>query len=218
MIPCGDLRHLGKVYGNASFPHLIHVLVRRLTCPFDTISDLIPSRGLHVDVGCGHGVLLALLQGRYPEKTMMGIDIDSRKIAQARKGRFGNVEFLCGDVNQLPALSVDSLSMVDVLYLLPDPGKAELLAACAGVMKFGGTLVVKDLITAPAWKHRIISIEEHMMVRVLRITRGESVSISSAEALEEVIASSGFSPPRVFRCDRGYPYPHICFVSRKVGV
>lgn len=189
--------------------------MRRLTCPFDKIVEMIPGAGFHIDVGCGHGVLLALLGRDRPGGKLLGIDLDSRKIAQASRADLPGVEFICGELAEQAVRNADSLSMVDVLYLLPDGGKRELLSACAEALRPGGKLVIKALVTTPSWKHRVILLEEAIMVRFLRITSGEGVFISPVERLARLVESCGFEPPKVFRLDRGYPWPHVCLVSSK---
>ncbi len=210
-----DVRYLAGVYGNASIPHRLHVLIRRVTCPFDRIIALVPEHGFHIDAGCGHGVLPALLHRSRPGTRILGTDIDRRKIEQARRAAMTGVSFTTESLGCVPGGSADSLTMVDVLYLMPDPRKAELLNECAEAMKPGAVLVVKDLVTEPRWKHRFISFQEFLMVRVLRATKGQEVRISSTATLAQIIEKSGFHPPEVHLMHRGYPYPHVCFVSRR---
>lgn len=156
--PMKDLLYLARVYRRTPLPHRLHVLIRRVTCPFDRLAGLVPDEGMHADIGCGHGVLLALRHRNNPSGTNTGFDIDPRKIAQALKAELPGTEFRCGSLEEIPQETIDSLSMVDVLYLLPDQGKETLLRACARVLKPGGRLVIKALVTTPRWKYRFIEV------------------------------------------------------------
>lgn len=207
-----DVLFLAGAYRRASFPHRLHTIIRRFTCPFHRIVEALPANGSHVDVGCGHGVLLALLNRRHHSGRLLGIDIDQRKIHQAMRCGLKGIDYACEGIRDLQPFSFDSMSVVDVLYLLPDEEKAAFLKDCAGALKPGGTLVVKALVNAPGWKYRMILIQEYIMVKILGVTRGDTVRITSPEALAGFMRGAGFSDPRVTRLDRGFPYPHSLFV------
>ncbi len=213
-----DVLYLARTYRRAALPHRLHVMIRRVTCPFDRVVDKVPAGGLHADVGCGHGVLLALLHRRSPDGAFLGLDIDRRKIDQARRCALDRIEYRCGVVDDLEPGSFDSMSVVDVLYLMTDSGKAQFLKACARALKPGGTFVVKALVDTPRWKHRLIVLEEHVMVRIFKITKGETIRIPSPCVLAGMIRKAGFTEPEVIGLDRGYPYPHSLFVCRRAGV
>lgn len=216
--PLIDVLFLAGVYRRAAFPHRLHLMIRRVTCPFDKVVDAVPmGDGLHADVGCGHGILLALLRRRRAEGLLLGLDIDRAKIRQAKSVLMDGIDFRCGTVDELQPGSVDSISVVDVLYLMPEPVKVGFLRACARALKPGGTLVVKALVCTPGWKHRVIRLQEYAMVRVFRITKGETVNIPPPGALAALIRNAGFTEPEVTRLDRGYPYPHSLFVCRRVA-
>ena len=76
-----------------------------------------------LDVGCGHGVLVALLAVGFPGRRVVGIDPDERKIEWARQsvGRAPNVELLACTIEELAAErpgAFDTVFVADVLYLL----------------------------------------------------------------------------------------------------
>lgn len=210
-----DVLFLARVYRRAALPHRLHIMIRRVTCPLDRVAARVPAGGLHADVGCGHGVLLALLHRRNPGGGFLGLDIDCRKIGQAGRCSLDRIEYRCGRVDDLEPGSFDSISVVDVLYLMADRGKTLFLKACARALKPGGTLVVKALVDTPRWKYRVILLEEHVMVRIFGITKGETINITSPGVLVGMIREAGFTEPEVTRLDRGYPYPHSLFVCRR---
>jgi SAM-dependent methyltransferase len=67
-----------------------------------------------LELGCGPGRNLWVLQQRYPHMALHGIDINPEGIAHARRRVRG--EFLAGDLYQLPALLGDL--RVDVIFTM----------------------------------------------------------------------------------------------------
>ena len=76
-----------------------------------------------LDVGCGHGVLAALLLDGHPERRVVGIDPDARKIgwANASVGKNANAEFRACTIETLAAerpAAFDCVIVADVLCLI----------------------------------------------------------------------------------------------------
>lgn len=93
------------------------------------------------DLGCGSGVFTDLLQRQGYD--MVGLDISPKLIGLARS-KFPKLEFLEGDVEQLPfpERSLDGILLSGLLHHLPDPTR------CASevfrVLKSGGSFVAFD--------------------------------------------------------------------------
>ena len=93
------------------------------------------------DLGCGSGVFTDLLNKQGYEA--IGLDLSPKLIALARN-KYPKVEFLEGDVEQLPFpdSSLDGVLLSGLVHHLPDP------ARCAGevfrVLKSGGSFVAFD--------------------------------------------------------------------------
>lgn len=93
------------------------------------------------DLGCGSGVFTDLLNKQGYEA--IGLDLSPKLIALARN-KYPKVEFLEGDVEQLPFpdSSLDGVLLSGLVHHLPDP------ARCAGevfrVLKPGGSFVAFD--------------------------------------------------------------------------
>jgi ubiquinone/menaquinone biosynthesis C-methylase UbiE len=93
------------------------------------------------DLGCGSGVFTDLLGRQGYHAT--GLDLSPKLIALAR-AKYSGVEFLEGDVEQLPFPdeSLDGVLLSGLVHHLPDP------ARCAGevyrVLKHGGSFAAFD--------------------------------------------------------------------------
>lgn len=188
-----------------------------MTCPLGQIVQEIPDDVVHLDVGCGHGVLLALMHRRCPKQTLMGIDISSDKIGQAKLSENKTTAFRVESIDLVHPNSVDSISIVDVLYLVPVEKRHQFLEACASALRPHGRLLIKETGTKPFWKYAFLLTQEFFAVKVLRITQGSVIKIVPERGMMDLIALTGFETPFVKRLDRGYPYPHVCFITRKLA-
>lgn len=194
-----------------------HVAVRLATCPFEGIEALVPDRGTVLDVGCGHGLLSILLARRSPGRTVVGVDVDASKLAAARlaasrAGVSDRVHFEQVAPAWLPPpASVDSVVIVDVLYLLGERRRAELLDAAVRATS-GGTVVVKEMADRPRWKRALTVAQERVSVQVLGLTSGERVSLPHEAELVAPLVRAGASV-RTVGLGRRRLHPHLAIVA-----
>ncbi len=104
--------------------------------------------GLVLDVGCGAGNQLELLQ-RAGWRTM-GVDFDERAVAVARSR---GLDVVVGDLGSagFPKGHFDAVTMIHVIEHVPDP--FETLVGARGILKPGGRLLVITP-NARSWGHR----------------------------------------------------------------
>ena len=125
---------------NLTRQHLIHL-------------DLKPGQRL-LDVGCGMGGTLALLNEEFEGLDLVGVNIDDRQLALARSSvhaREGNsIDFVQADACSLPFPdhSVDVVLSIECIFHFSS--RERYLAEVKRVLKPGGRLVVSDFI-AKAW-------------------------------------------------------------------
>jgi 2-polyprenyl-3-methyl-5-hydroxy-6-metoxy-1,4-benzoquinol methylase len=189
--------------------------IRWRICPFDRVLALVPEGGRLLDVGCGSGLWLTYLALERPALRLDGIDPDRGKLALARTSKVAGITLHEGIVEGLPADSYDCVTILDVLYLMPDEVKASVLAACLHALKPGGALIVKELDTRPAWKFAPSAFQEFLAVRVLGLTHGERTHYQTLGDLAEMIAGLGFGDVEQLRVDRGYLHPHVAVSAKK---
>lgn len=120
-------------------------------CPFEPLIDAVPEQGTVLDVGCGDGLFLSLLygDGNSNERVLVGIDPAENKIINAKQLGVRAIEFLCAEIGSMKSDSVDCISVVDVLYLLPIDRWNSFLRHCVRCLKPHGRLVIKEVHDRP---------------------------------------------------------------------
>ncbi len=175
--------------------------------------------GAIADIGCGHGVVSALLAIQRPDRRVIAIDPDPRKIewARAGPGRLANVSVRLGTLASLsPQLdgTLDGIVVADVLYLLPRMRWGAFLADCRKLLKPGGQLLLKETEANRSWKHWKCLAQEWLMVKVLRKTQGDGgLQLLKREAVQSLLEANGFQLREIVDLSSGYTSPHVLFVA-----
>jgi 2-polyprenyl-3-methyl-5-hydroxy-6-metoxy-1,4-benzoquinol methylase len=196
----------------------LFVRARLFSAPLRLVSARAPT-GLIIDLGCGHGLLPALLAVDRPDRTVIGIDPDSRKIEWARMGpgSLPNVTFRGGGVDDLPPEldgRADAVAVIDVLYLLPLEQWASFLSSCRRLLKPSGVLLLKEAEANHTWKYLKCLVQEQVMVRVLRKTRSSGgLMLKPRSFIEELLRENGFAVREVLDLSPGYTSPHVLFTA-----
>jgi tRNA G46 methylase TrmB len=69
----------------------LHQVIRSLVIPFGRLLQYVPSPGARsgpvvlLDLGCGHGIFLAVAAKKRPDIKVIGLDFSEEKIAAARR-------------------------------------------------------------------------------------------------------------------------------------
>jgi 2-polyprenyl-3-methyl-5-hydroxy-6-metoxy-1,4-benzoquinol methylase len=174
-----------------------------------------------LDVGCGHGVLVALLAVGFPDRHVVGIDPDERKIEWAREsvGRAPNVELRACTIEELAVErpgSFDTVFVADVLYLLGAIDWQPFLRAAHALLREGGRLVLKEAEDDGSWRVKKALLQEQLMVRLLRRTHSSgAVGFASRHVLAAALREAEFEVEEVVPLARGYSTPHLLLVARR---
>jgi SAM-dependent methyltransferase len=120
---------------------------------------LVPDGARLVDLGCGQGVLAALLvaaradfeQGRWPAEwpapprltEVLGVDLRDRAIRAARTALGGKARFDVADVRRVALPPCNAIVLLDVLHYLPAADQERLLAACVRALDPRGVLIAR---------------------------------------------------------------------------
>lgn len=193
---------------------------RLASAPLREVARRAPN-GRVVDIGCGHGLVVALLAEGRPERSVVGLDPDPRKIdwARASVGRLPNVRLEVGTVEALAARepeSFDAAVVCDVLYLLPRAQWRSFLGACRALLKPGGALLLKEAEADRSWRYYKCLAQERLMVQVLRRTRSSgALGFVPRAEMQLELAHAGFELDEVVGMAKGYTTPHVIFAARR---
>ncbi len=105
----------------------------------------------------------------------------------------------------------DVVAVIDVLYKVPIAEWDAFLARVRARVAPGGLLVVKEQDPAARVKSSWNRAQEWLASR-LHLTLGEAFSYERPDEFLARLRRLGLSP-KATRIDRGYPHPHILYVS-----
>lgn len=136
----------GKLKGDPVFVHLLR-------------EGLIPRGARVLDLGCGQGVLAALLAAAremhaygdwptaWPQPGMpaaiQGIDLSAREVERARRAAGGEARFIHGDIRVAAFEPADVAVMLDVLHYIDPAGQEDVLRRVRAALSGGGTLLLR---------------------------------------------------------------------------
>ena len=213
------MTHLSlKVFDSLPLKERLFVRARLALAPLEALAARAHGTTI-LDVGCGHGVLVALLAGSHPERQVVGIDPDERKIAWAKAsiGRNANVELRACLIEALAAErpgSFDSVIVADVLCLVARTAWPSFLRAARRLLRPGGQLLLKDAENDGSWRVTKALWQERLMVRLLRRTHASGIGFASRAEWHDVLAATGFVVDDTTAFS-GYTAPHVLFTAHR---
>ncbi|ARV57585.1 hypothetical protein BZZ01_02120 [Nostocales cyanobacterium HT-58-2] len=208
-------RTLLELYKPLPLSDRLFVRIRLLLSNLYQLEHYVPREGKILDIGCGHGVLSNLLAITSPQRQVLGIDIDAKKIAAAQRtiGERGNIEFEVGDAAFLPNHSFQAVTIADVMYLIPPDIQRAILASIACVLEPNGLLIWKTHSHYPRWKYATTYAQEWLMTK-LGPTKGAGIFFMNCEESLQAIRSAGLHPI-VVPMPSHRPYSDILFLGCK---
>ncbi|WP_164012900.1 class I SAM-dependent methyltransferase [Pyxidicoccus trucidator] len=196
-----------------------HVHARASSAPLLAVASRTPG-GTVADIGCGHGLLSALLAVADPRRTVRGVDPDPRKVAWARQALAGlpNVQLAEGTVEETLATEApgtfDGAVVCDVLYLLPEAKWPAFLRTVHSLLKPGGRFLLKEVEGDGSWKHRKALAQEWVMVSLLGRTKASGgMALKPRAEMTRLLEDAGFAVGEVVDLGRGYTTPHVLYVA-----
>lgn len=189
---------------------------------------LLPQEGRLLDLGCGRGILLALLAtarerlagGLYPEGwpppsrlEMVGIETSLKAAAVARSALGAEAEIHTADLLDAPLPPARAALLLDVLHYLPAAAQEELLARMAAALAPGGLLLIRDADAAGGWRFAATRIQERASALARRHWR-QRFHYRSALQWQRLLEATGFQVDLAPMAE-GTPYANVLLVARR---
>lgn len=203
-------------YRDAPYGTRLYIAVKLRICPLLAVETYFPKAGAVLDLGSGNGFFSSLLKLGSPARTVVGIDLDPRKVAQARRleAKLDRLSFNAGNIAEAAYPPSDAVSIIDVLYLIPYDVQERILRRAYGALRPGGRLLLKDMDTRPRWKYAWNMFQETVSVRLVGFTLGGKFYFRSQADYARLLESIGFKV-EVVPLGRRQIHPHVLFIGTK---
>jgi len=208
-----------KLYSEQSIGIKLFIRLRHILSPLTVLEHWIPRVGRILDLGCGHGLFTNYMALKSLSRKLIGIDPSEQKINVAMKteSRVPNVHYLLGDIHDISEDNrLDVITIVDVLYLLPEGKQKEIIRASYHLLNKFGKLILKTNDTEPLWRFAWTYLQEKIMVN-LNLTFGDkTLHFLPVRKTKKILVAAGFHvehhqlPSRLL-------YPSVVFVCRREG-
>jgi 2-polyprenyl-3-methyl-5-hydroxy-6-metoxy-1,4-benzoquinol methylase len=212
----GALNRAVHHYRSAPLLARLFVHGRAFLSDLALVESYVPRHGFIVDLGCGHGLFANVLAEGSPNRRVLGIDLDERKIAvaAATAGARSGLRFEVGDIVSTAPPRCDAVTIVDVLYLLRPDQQEQVLQNAASALLEGGPLVVKAQERERSPRY-ILTYGQELLTVGLGLTRGEGLRFSfpSREEALAMFARAGFTVDVVEM--RRRPYTDVLYLARR---
>ena len=156
--PISISHRVRRLYQYTSLSVRTFQTLRSFICPFHELVSLVPPDSRILDAGCGSGLFLAILADFSRVFEAVGFDCNAKSVEVAgtvlnkvNKGVKSHV--FCIDATQpWPRGPFDVVSIIDLMHHLPPDQQRSVLANAAKVLKSGGILIYKDMVSRPRWR------------------------------------------------------------------
>jgi SAM-dependent methyltransferase len=194
---------------------------------------LLPREGRLLDVGCGQGLLLALVcaareqhrRGDWPADwpappkrvALAGIELDSRRVEIARRALATvdpGVTVTCADMQDTAFPPSSAITLMDVLlYLTPDE-QCRVLEKAAHALVPGGVLILREADASAGQRFKVTRWVERL-ASAARGERGRHLHYRTAREWQTLLEGLGLAV-RTEPMSHGTPFSNTLFVARKV--
>jgi SAM-dependent methyltransferase len=191
----------GKLTGDPVFEHIV-------------ANGLIPANARILDLGCGQGLLAALLaaDGRHGDLRYRGIDRSGRDIQRARAAAGANAELVAADIRGIDFGTADVVVLLDVLQYIDPPGQLDVLRRARGALAPGGMVLMRVADASAGFRFRITEALDLLVTRL----RGHWVSRLNSLPLserKEQLEREGFRV-EAMPMSGGTPFANVLLVAR----
>lgn len=211
------IAHWETVRGKLHWDPVFHAILRQ---------GLLPRQGLVADLGCGRGILLALLatarelyrEGSWDETwappgdlSLYGIERRRPLAAVARMALADVAHVQSGDLVHAALPRCQAAVLFDVLHYLDAGDQETLVRRAAAALAPGGVLLVREADAAAGWRFSLVRTAERSM-SILRGRPRQRFHYRNAEEWERLLAAEGLTVGRQPMAE-GTPFANVLLVA-----
>jgi SAM-dependent methyltransferase len=190
---------------------------------------LLPDRGSLLDLGCGQGLLLSLLEaakqqyqaGQWPPDwpappmhlAWRGIDLHPQRVRLARHALGNGVQVDLRDLRHLDLQPCSVIVLLDVLFYLGETEQERVMDKVAAALEPGGLLLLRETDAGAGFAFHVTRWGERL-AGALRGEFAQRLCYRSAARWGAQLAGRGFAVD-VLPMSEGTPFANILLVSRK---
>ena len=216
------MRHWEFVRGKLRWDPVFLALLR---------DGIIPSGGTLFDVGCGRGILLALLvaaekqhaEGEWPEGwpapphdlSLVGIEQRGRTAGVAARALGGRAVIEVGDALEVPMPTCRVALLLDALHYLPLAEQERLLGRVIAALVPGGMLIVREADARASVRFAITRLAERSM-SILRGRPHQTLAYRSAGEWKRLLEGMGLAV-EARPMSQGVPFENVLLIGRVRG-
>lgn len=187
---------------------------------------LLTRAGRMLDLGCGQGLIAALIEAAgarreaWPEDwplppsatAYLGIDVHRRDIDRAGRSVDGMARFVCADIRNASFAPADTIVLLDVLHYLDSDAQDDLLRRARDAFEGEGMLLLRVADESPSLRCRFTHAVDRIVMALRRHRfaplhgRPLTAWIHTLEALDFEVTATPMPP--------GLPFPNVLLVAR----
>ncbi len=195
-------------------------------------SGVLSERARLLDLGCGQGLLLALLvearelarAGRWPrdwsrppaELALRGVERSPAEVRRARIALGAEAVIDAGDVNDVPFGEPDCIALIDVIHYLQPDAQDRLLARIRAALAPGGALILRVGDAGAGLRAFFTRASDHLGA-LSRGGRPGTLYLRSVPDWLAALESLGFAT-RAEPMSEGTPFANVAIVARPAEV
>jgi len=144
----------GKLTGDPVFAHLL-------------AGRLVPAGARVLDLGCGQGLIAALLDAAgTPPTSYLGVDLSGRDIERARGMGKSWAKFVVGDIRTCEMPLSDVIVVLDVLHYVDHDAQARILARIRAALAPQGRLLLRVADADGSLRFRVTGWTDRLAMRL----------------------------------------------------
>ena len=180
----------------------------RIKCRIDGYYDLwdklVPRNATIVDVGCGYGQMSFMLGLLSPDRKILGVDYDDKKIKIAQHSFLSkktDTRFECADMRTFDIHNADVILFNDSLHYVDIDSQKQILVRAFESLNEGGMVIVRDGDASIKDGHEKIKQTEVWSTRIIKFNKtSESLCFVSSDWMRTLAVENGMDI-KVRRCD-----------------